>query len=402
MTLAQSQSHFDVVVIGGGINGVGVAQAAAAAGHSVLLFEKHHLAAGTSSKSSKLIHGGLRYLESYNFRLVREALLERALLLRLAPGLVELQDFYVPLYRSTRRGAGLLRAGLSLYYLLSNLNPDARFASLPRRDWGELDGLRPDGLRAVFRYSDARTDDAGLTRAVMRSARSLGAELICPALFTRAQLTSAGAEVSYRVGQAEYTVRARVLVNAAGPWVEETAQLVAPRLPAVSIQLVQGTHIELPLEGDAFAGRRYYYLESPRDGRAVFVMPRNGRLTVGTTETRYRHHPDKVRPLATEEYYLLSVLRHYFPAFAHTRREDLYNSWTGLRVLPAGEGHAFHTSRETILQTDRPQRPRVLTIYGGKLTSYRVTAQKVLARIASALPERNPCADTGALPLEPD
>ena len=161
---------YDVVVVVGGINGVGAAQAAAAAGHSVLLIEKQGLASGTSSKSSKLVHGGLRYLESYEFGLVRESLLERALLLKLAPELVKLQEFCVPLYESTRRSPLLLRTGLSLYYLLSGFDRNARFGSLSPAEWGELDGLRRDKLKSVFVYTDARTDDALLTEAVMRSA----------------------------------------------------------------------------------------------------------------------------------------------------------------------------------------------------------------------------------------
>ena len=162
---------YDVVIIGGGIHGVGVAQAAAAAGHRVLLLEKTALASATSSRSSKLIHGGLRYLESAQFGLVRGSLRERTLLLQLAPDLVRRLPFHIPVYAGTTRRPFTIRAGLSLYALLGNLAPDCRFASLPRTDWPDLDGLATDGLQAVFRYYDAQTDDAALTRAVMASAR---------------------------------------------------------------------------------------------------------------------------------------------------------------------------------------------------------------------------------------
>ena len=390
---------YDVVVVGGGINGVGAAQAAAASGHSVLLIEKQSLAAGTSSKSSKLVHGGLRYLESYEFGLVRESLQERALLLKLAPELVTLQEFCVPLYENTRRSPLLLRTGLSLYWLLSGFDRNARFGSLSSREWGDLDGLRTDKLKSVFVYTDARTDDALLTEAVMRSAASLGAELACPATFVGAELHVKGCEVRYRAGDQEHSVSARVLINAAGPWVNETDKLVSPAISTVPVELVQGTHIELPNEVTGFTGKYFYYMESVRDGRAIFVMPRDGRLVIGTTETRYRENPDHVRPLPGEELYLLGVLAHYFPALRDLGRADLQASWAGLRVLPGGEGHAFHRSRETILHTDRAERPRVLTVYGGKLTSYRATAEKMIERLEFSLPERPARASTRELPL---
>ena len=397
-----TRRHYDVVVVGGGINGTGVAQAAAAAGYSVLLLEKHSIAAGTSSKSSKLIHGGLRYLESYEFGLVRESLEERALLLKLAPELVQMQDFCVPLYRQTRRSPLLLRTGLSLYYLLSGLSREARFASLPRHQWGQLDGLRTDDLLAVFTYKDARTNDALLTEAVMRSAQSLGAELACPAKLHHVELTASGCEVTYKTGEWERICTATVLVNAAGPWANDTVQLINPQLPVVPVELVQGTHIVLPDAVCQMSGNYYYYVESVRDGRAIFIMPRDGALMIGTTETRYRENPDHVHPLHAEESYLLSVLHHYFPALGNLSREDLAGSWAGLRVLPGGKGHAFHRSRETILQPDRPERPRVLTIYGGKLTSYRATAEKVVERIRPSLPEKSPLGDTRKLLLKPE
>jgi glycerol-3-phosphate dehydrogenase len=390
--------NYDLIVIGGGINGVGVAQAAAAAGHRVLLLEKQALAAGTSSKSSKLIHGGLRYLESYEFGLVRESLRERALLLKLAPELVQLQNFVVPLYSKTRRGPLLLRTGLSLYYLLSGMDPNAKFSSVPRSAWSELSGLRTDKLRAVFRYTDARTNDALLTEAVMRSAQKLGAVLECPAELISAELHATGCEVHYRTGAWERSATARVIVNAGGPWVNEIVRRVMPAPEEIPVELVQGTHIVAP----GTLGSDFYYLESPRDGRAVFVMPRDGHLLAGTTETRYRDNPDHVYPLPAEESYLLGVLHHYFPGLGALGRSDLLGSWAGLRVLPGGEGHAFHRSRETILQPDNQNRPRLLSIYGGKLTSYRATALKVIEAIEPSLPARKVVADTAELSLSLD
>ena len=271
----------------------------------MLLIEKDSLAAGTSSRSSKLIHGGLRYLESWEFGLVRESLTERALLRRLAPDLVRLKDFYIPVYRETRRRPWLLRSGLSLYCVLSGFRLSARFNTLPRRAWDRLDGLKTDGLDKVFHYRDAQTDDRLLTEAVMHSAQELGAELVCPAQFTGAQLAGQGGKVIFRVGDAEHSCRTAALVNAGGPWVNRVLDQVEPALDPVGIDLVQGTHIVVP--GTLSQG--FYYLESPRDGRAVFAMPWQDQVLVGTTETHFRGDPDQARPLATEIRYLCAATR---------------------------------------------------------------------------------------------
>jgi len=389
--------RFDVVVVGGGIHGVGVAQAAAAAGHGVLLLEKRALAAGTSSKSSKLIHGGLRYLESGQFGLVRESLVERRFLLAIAPDLVRLVPFHLPVYRSTRRRPWQLRIGLSLYALLGGFERTLRFGSIPRREWHALDGLKTSDLVSVLWYYDAQTDDAELTRSVMRSAQSLGAELEMPAEFFAAELRSGSSVVRYSTRGHEMECEATVLVNAAGPWVNKVAQRVAPAIPVPSIELVQGSHIVVPGE----PARGIYYVESPRDGRAVFVMPWHGNTLVGTTETRFHGDPDHVHPMAAERHYLMSVLKHYFPRYAALDARDLVDSFAGLRVLPGGTGHAFHRSRETEFVADRPLRPRTLGIYGGKLTCWRATAEQAMRRVAGSLPARRPRADTRRLKLSP-
>ncbi len=381
---------WDVVVVGGGIQGAGVAYAAAAAGYSVLLLEKQGLAAGTSSKSSKLIHGGLRYLESGQFGLVHESLRERRIMLDIAPELVRLKPFFVPLYRNTRRHPWQLRVGLSLYALLGGFSASTRFGTVARKKWGQLDGLQTRNLRTVFRYHDAQTDDAALTRAVVRTAQSLGAEVAMPARFLGAQLRDSGAVVRYAHQDREHECEAGVLISAAGAWAAEVAAGISPALDIPALDLVQGTHVIVPGELDS----GLYYVESPRDGRAVFVMPWHGQTLVGTTETRFRGNPDQVQPLTAEKHYLVSVLRHYFPRYATLGVRDLAGAFAGLRVLPAGRGHAFHRSRETLLSTDRVDRPRFLGVYGGKLTGWRATAEQVVRRIAGSLPEQRVRADT--------
>ena len=389
------RQHYDVVVIGAGIHGAGVAQAAAAAGYSALVLEQSQIAAGSSSRSSKLIHGGLRYLESGQFALVRESLHERAIHLRIASELVELKAFFIPVYRDTRRRPWQLKIGLWIYALLGGFDAATRFGSVPKAEWSSLDGLKTSDLDAVIRYHDAQTNDALLTRAVVKSALGLGAELAMPALFTRAALSEDGVTVSYAMQAATVEVKARVLINAAGPWATQVARAVEPAIAVPEVDLVQGTHIVIP--HPVTAG--IYYVESPADGRAVFVMPWGGATLIGTTETPYRGDPDKVHPLPEEEEYLLAVVRHYFPALSTLTRSDITERFAGLRVLPAATQAAFDRSRETIFTTDRDARPRVLGIYGGKLTGWRAAAAHVMQRISPSLPAAVKRAETDLLIL---
>ncbi|MEL7451317.1 MAG: glycerol-3-phosphate dehydrogenase/oxidase [Pseudomonadota bacterium] len=391
-----SDATTDVLVVGGGINGTGVAQAAAAAGHRTVLLEKSSLGYGTSSRSSKLVHGGLRYLESYEFSLVRESLHERALMLKLAPELVKLKPFFIPVYKNTRRGPLLVRAGLSLYALLGGMDRDNRFRKVPRSEWGNLDGLVTDDLRAVYQYFDGQTDDQELTRAVMHSAATVGAVAHVGAHFVGGELNADGCRVRYRVNDTEHEIQARVVVNAAGPWANPVLDAITPTPPKLKVDLVQGTHIVMNWQID----RGIYYVEAPRDGRAVFMMPREpGRALVGTTEVKFTGNPDEVCALDTEIRYLQNVVGHYFPE-GHDDR-SVIGTTTGLRVLPTGEGHAFSRSRETIYHPDREDKPRLLTIYGGKLTAWRATAEEAFARIEQSLPARKPVANTETMPLPP-
>jgi glycerol-3-phosphate dehydrogenase len=382
--------RWDVVIVGAGIHGAGVAQAAAAAGHSVLVLEQRAIAAGSSSRSSKLIHGGLRYLESGQLRLVRESLHERRLMLRLAPELVHLQKFYIPVYRQTRRRPWQLRTGLSLYALLAGLDSTAHFGTVPRRLWAQLDGLETHDLQQVFWYHDAQTDDERLTAAVVRSA-----ELALPAHCLGATLGDDAVRVRYRHDGAEQECDAGVLVNAAGAWAGALAARIDPRPAVPALELVQGSH--LVYEGPPQQG--VYYVESPRDGRAIFVMPWRGKLLVGTTEVRFHGDPATVAPGAQEIHYLQAVLRQYFPRFRAAELSQPVTSFAGLRVLPAGVGHAFHRSRETLLTTDRPARPRLLSIFGGKLTTWRAVSARALAMIGPSLPSRPALARTDQLVL---
>ncbi len=386
---------WDLAVIGAGIHGAGVAQAAAARGLRVVVLEQRAVAHGTSSRSSKLIHGGLRYLETAQLDLVRECLRERARLLRLAPDLVRLVPFHIPVYRDTRRRPWQIGLGLALYALLAGLGPHARFTRLPRHRWDRLDGLRTGGLQAVFRYHDGQTDDAALTRAVLRSALDLGAELRLPARVTGGRLTAQGVVLRYRAPEGAGELTARAAVNAAGPWVNRVRAAIRPAPPGLPVELVQGSHLLL----DARLAQGAYYLEAPRDGRAVFALPWHEGVMLGTTETPYAGDPEGVRPLPEEEDYLRETAAHYLPHLGDAPRTGAF---AGLRVLPAGQDPAFRRPRRTLLVTDRRDRPRWLTVYGGKLTAYRAEADKILHRLAPSLPRRRPVADTRRLPLAPD
>lgn len=360
--------NFDLTVIGAGINGAAVAHAAAANGYRVVVLEQCSEAAqGTSSKSSKLIHGGLRYLESAEFRLVRECLKERKHLLSQHPDLVTLAPFYIPVYRQTSRSPWLIASGLSLYTLLGGKG----FRLLPKREWPTLNGLRTNDLRAVFRYWDARTDDKQLTERIISEAACKGTEIHYNAVFQSARCESNVCTVTFTKNGMEHSLTSRALINAAGPWVNDVLKCITPVVQPLGIDLVQGTHIIVP----GTLGDRVFYLETPQDQRAVFAMPWKDRIMIGTTETSYLGDPAQVHPREDEISYLLETWNHHFEN--QLNRDDVIDSFAGLRVLPSSEGSAFKRSRETRIHKDLSN-PDVLSIYGGKLTSHRNTAKDVL------------------------
>jgi glycerol-3-phosphate dehydrogenase len=383
---------YDIGIIGGGIQGCGLAQAAAALGYRTVVIEREALAAGTSSKSSKLIHGGLRYLESGQIALVRHSLQERELLIRNAPRLVHYVPFYIPIYKQTSRRRWQLFTGLSLYAALGNFRPYACFRRVPVADWSKLDGLQTRELQAVYQYWDAQTDDAQLTRAVMQSARKLGAQLICPATVERIDYQSGEYHVAYSNDKTAGIARCVILLNAAGPWVDRVHAMITPASEFPAMELVQGTHILLRQP----APDGVYYVESPSDRRAVFVMPWHGQTLVGTTEQIYRGDPALVTASEHEIEYLRNIARHYFPYVDDT----LLDRFSGLRVLPSGPRSPFARPRDTVLYSV-PTLPGYVALLGGKLTGYRVTAQKVMQMVKDRLRSRMPIADTRELPLVP-
>jgi len=386
-------SAVEVAVIGGGILGVGAAQACAAAGYSCAVIEQADWACGTSSRSSKLIHGGLRYLETKQFSLVRESLRERAILLRIATHLVRPLAFRIPVYGSTRRGALTLAAGLGLYGVLAGWTPLARYsACLPGRLPKSLraSGLKTEGLKTVFRYWDAQTDDVQLTRAVLRSAQDLGVQAHCPAKLMAAERTDGGYRLELAVDGGTREVRCGYLVNAGGPWVNEVLARFAPEAAPRPIDRVQGSHLVLePAICD-----EAFYLESPIDQRAVFVLPWKGMTLLGTTERPFDGDPAQASVSDGERDYLLATLRHYFPDV----QPRIVREFAGVRVLPHGDGRAFQRPRDCVFHLS-PGHPHLVSLYGGKLTGYRHTGQDVVAKVVQSLGPRAAKADTETLRL---
>lgn len=371
---------YDLIVLGGGIQGAGCAQAAAAAGYRACLLEQNAWGSGTSSRSSKLIHGGLRYLETFQFGLVRKSIVERRRLARIAAPLVHPVPFYIPIYAHSRRRPWQVLLGLGLYSAIGGFDRLSRFRVVPRHEWHRLDGLEQAGLCRVFQYWDTQTDDRLLTRAVVDSAQALGADVRQHARFVHATPQANGYRVLYRCGDDEYQADCRVIVNAAGPWAAELQSRIAGAPASQPVELVMGAHIEL-------AGRIsdcVFYVESPGDGRALFVMPWYGNTLVGTTETAFVGRPEDARASEHDMHYLLDAVRQYFPRFDC----DVVDSFAGVRVLPCKASSFSARPRDTLLQFDNDDAPTLVTVHGGKLTTYRVTAERIVSRLARTLGTR--------------
>ena len=378
-------------MIGGGITGAGVARDAAGRGLRVALVEGGDLAQGTSSRSSRLIHGGLRYLETFDFRLVFEASAERRRLLALAPHLVHPLPFLFPVFRSGPVGRRKLQAGMWLYDLLSLFRNISRHRMLsPTAVAFAEPALRTEGVVGAALYYDASVDDARLTLANARAAHEAGAAVVPHAAvtgFMREGALVVGARVQDRIGGAVKEVRARVVLNATGPWSDEVRRLADPRAKPRP-RTTKGVHIMIPRE--RLPNRNAITFRSPVDGRVMFVLPWGDFSYVGTTDTDYRGSPADVRADAADVAYLLESANSIFPA-ARLAPADVVSTWAGLRPLLApeeteGGRSESATSREHEIWTDRSG---LLNIAGGKLTTYRVMAAEAADEAARILRERH-------------
>lgn len=376
-----SGTVYDLAVIGGGINGVGIAADAAGRGLTVVVLEKGDLAGGTSSASSKLIHGGLRYLEHGEFRLVRHALAEREVLLRRAEHLVQPLRFVIP-HVAGMRSPLLMRAGLFVYDWLAwrRRIPASGAVDLATDPMARV--LRPD-LRAAFSYYDCWCDDARLALTVARDAANRGAQI-----FTRAPATRvARDEDCWRVDAAKdgapMSFRARAVVNAAGPWCAEVARLGPGSLPKPTLRLVRGSHIVVPRVAEADDA----LLLQNTDGRIVFVLPFGRRFTmIGTTEVSVATPEDGFVVSADEEAYLLQCAARYLAR--PLSRRDIVWRFAGVRPLvDDGAETASALTRDWRLDVvDGRARGPWITVIGGKITTFRLLAEAVLDRLSPFFP----------------
>jgi glycerol-3-phosphate dehydrogenase len=377
---------FDLLVIGGGINGAGIARDAAMRGLRTALVERGDFACGTSSRSSKLIHGGLRYLEQGHVRLVLEAVRERERLRALAPHLVRPQEFIAPVYRDGPVGFFKLAAGLMLYDVLAGLWSVRRHNMLGRRRLIDAEpALRRDGLVGGGRYWDYRTDDARLVLETALAAAREGAVVVSYAEvegFLDEGGRIAGARVVDRVSGARVKIHARVVINAAGPWVDEVAALDTPGPPR--LRLTKGVHVIVPR--NRVGNRAALVLRAVRDGRVMFVIPWGEHALVGTTDTDHPGGPEQEPIVEPDDIaYLLETVNHYFPD-ARLGVGDVVSAFAGLRPLiappPGTEADPSDVSREEeIFESPRG----LVTIAGGKLTAFRLIAEQVVDRAIAAL-----------------
>ena len=380
----------DVIIIGAGINGAGIARDASMRGLKVLLLDKSDAGSGTTSASTRLIHGGLRYLEHFEFGLVRESLREREILLRIAPHLVKPLPIAIPIYKHSKRGRVTIRAGMIAYDLLSAGKSLPRHRMLSRAETlKQLPGLNPRGLLGSALYFDAQIEfPERLVLENVLAAREHGTEV-----FTHAPVTNliveedlvSGVEFICEDGQRHFA-RADVVINAAGPWVDrvlERAPLESPRL----IGGTKGSHIVVPV----FPGapQNAIYLEAQSDRRPFFIIPWNGNFLIGTTDVRFEDDPDEVRCELWEIDYLLAETNRAFPSAQLTREQILF-TYSGVRPLPrTGDKEEQSITRRHFIR-EHPQAKNLLSIVGGKLTTYRSLAEECVDLIFRKLGRQAP------------
>lgn len=369
---------FDLLVIGGGITGAGIALDAAARGLKTALVEKDDFASGTSSRSTKLIHGGLRYLKQLEFALVKEVGSERAIVHKLAPHLVVPEKMLLPLYEKRGLGYWLTSIGLKIYDWLAGVKPEDQRKMLTRlQTLNHEPLLKKDDVKGGAIYAEYRTDDARLTMEIIKLASQKGACIANYAKvikFDYADNQIAGAILNDQVSGKEFLIKAAVVVNATGPWVDELRTINKSK-QGKQLHLTKGVHIVLPFH--RLPVRQAIYFDVP-DGRMIFAIPR-GRVTyVGTTDTDY--HEDKNHVLASRKdvEYIINAINETFPSVLLTLA-DVESSWAGLRPLIHEEGKSASelSRKDEIFESETG----LISIAGGKLTGYRKMAERVVDKV---------------------
>lgn len=383
----------DLLVIGGGINGAGIARDAAGRGLAVVLCEKDDLGAHTSSASTKLIHGGLRYLEQYEFRLVAEALREREVLLAAAPHIVWPLRFVLP-HDAEMRPKWLLRAGLALYDALAG-----RGRTLPGSRGIRLDrpphrAVLQDRMTRGFEYSDCWVEDSRLVVLAAMDAAARGAEILTRTECSALERLPDRWRVTLRGSEGVRTIEARAVINAAGPWVDEIARLAPGGSTGAHLRLVKGSHIVVPRN---FAGEHAYILQQP-DGRIVFAIPYERDFTlIGTTDEAFAGDPDTVGISEAEIDYLVAAVGRSFRS--GVAKDEIVWSYSGVRPLYEDKARSNSTvTRDYAFELDNEGGAPMLSIYGGKITTFRRLAEHALGKLGRHMPMGRPWTATAPLP----
>ena len=393
--------HFDVLVIGAGINGAGIARDAAMRGLSVLLVDKGDVSAGTTSWSTRLVHGGLRYLEHYEVGLVRESLRERERLLKIAPHLVRPLSMLIPIYERDKRGPALVRLGMLAYDVLSLDKSLDHHHMLSAEDaLAREPGLSPDGLRGAAVYYDAQVEyPERLAVENALAAQGAGATLVTYAKVRRLVVESnvaRGIELTDVLGGGSYVARGEVVVNVAGPWVDavlEGAQAPPPQM----IGGTKGSH--MVVERFRGAPSEALYVEA-QDGRPYFIVAWNDLYLIGTTDERYAGDLDLVVAEDHEIEYLIEETNRVIPG-AGLRRESVLYTYAGVRPLPhVADGATGGITRRHVIHDHAPDlAAQLISIVGGKITTYRNLAEQTVDMVFKKLGRPNPGCDTGEVPL---
>jgi glycerol-3-phosphate dehydrogenase len=382
---AVTSEIFDLVVIGGGITGAGIALDAASRGLKVVLLEKDDFASGTSSKSTKLIHGGLRYLKQFDFWLVKEVGSERAIVHKLAPHLVLPEKMLLPLIEGGSYGKWLTSIGLKVYDILAQVAGDDKRQMLEKKEALKKEPLLPRKLlKGAGYYAEYRTDDSRLTIENIKTSLQFGARALNYAEVTDFCYDDdgkvSGVVATDLIGEKSFEVRSRYVISAAGPWVDDLRSVNHSK-KGKRLHLTKGVHLVFPYE--KLPVKQSVYFDVP-DGRMIFAIPR-GRITyVGTTDTYYDSDKDDVRTDLADAIYLISAVNNMFPSI-ELEMSDIESSWAGLRPLIHEEGKsASELSRKDEIFTSDSG---LISIAGGKLTGYRKMAERVVNRIGRKMEE---------------
>lgn len=378
-------TEYDILIIGGGITGAGIALDAASRGMKVALIEKNDFASGTSSKSTKLIHGGLRYLKQFDFWLVKEVGTERAIVHKLAPHLVVPEKMILPLIDGGTYGSWLTSVGLKVYDVLAAVEGDDKRKMLDKKEALKKEPLLPKNiLNGAGYYAEYRTDDARLTIEVLKTASQYDAQILN---YTKAtefiykNKRVVGAKITDEFTNESYNINAKYVVNAAGPWVDELRQINNSKI-GKRLHLTKGVHLVVPHE--KLPVKQSVYFDIP-DGRMMFAIPRGKVTYFGTTDTNYQQDKNSVETSMVDALYLIEAVNNMFPDI-NLSMDDIQSSWAGLRPLIHEEGKSASelSRKDEIFVSDT----KLISIAGGKLTGYRKMAERIVDIISKKIKRR--------------